>query len=139
MTRQFTPSRKTRAIVAAVLLVTCAMPQLASQAALTTATTDAFMGTGGVSPVPPKAITPTPPTLLRGPWARLVVLKVTGAPFRPVALRSTTGRLLDLRQTDAAGLLWLVVPPEGALLDVLGTDVIGLPVTPGQVLTVITE
>lgn len=98
----------------------------------------ARMGTGGVSPVPPKAIAPLPPTLQRGPWARLVVVQVVSEPFRPVVLRTRDGQLAGVLWTDERGRLELLLPAVGLLLDVPGTAVRGWPLLPGQALTLVT-
>jgi len=107
-------------------------------------TTIAFGGGGDVNPVTPPTVTP-PGSVVPGAGAlvpsgphRVVVLKVVSLTRRLVVVRDLGGRLIGLAFTGDRGLLVIGdIPASGALIDVLGTDAIGIPVLPGQVLTIV--
>ncbi len=99
----------------------------------------AFDGGGGgsVNPSPPNSILPVAPTFTQAPGNGRVLLMVWAPARRVVVVRSRAGELLDMAVASPREPLLLRVPAGGALLDLLGTDVVGLPVVPGQALTVV--
>lgn len=94
-------------------------------------------GGGGGTPTPPIGLAPIAPTLdlLNDPFVVRVALIADGP--RVIVLRTRDGRLVGVSRLTSGQPAALPLPPDGALLDILGTDVVGLPVAPGQQVTVV--